>query len=51
MSYSIVIGRSLAYCAHPWASWRRLPATGRAMLVAAYAGAGYVTVLAALLMK
>src|SRR5439155_11286007 len=41
----IVIGRALACCVYPSASWRRLPPTGRVLLVAAYVGAGYVTVL------
>ena len=45
----VVIGRSLACCLHPWAAWRRLPASGRAWLVAAYVSASYVTVLAVLL--
>jgi hypothetical protein len=30
---------------YPFASWRRLPASGRVALVAAYVSAGYVTVL------
>jgi hypothetical protein len=30
---------------HPGASWRRLPASGRVLLVAAYVSASYVTVL------
>ena len=45
MPLDIVIGRALACCVYPSASWRRLPATGRVLLVAAYVGAGYVTVL------
>jgi hypothetical protein len=46
----IAIGRLLACCAHPVASWRRLPAYGRVVLVAAYVSASYVTVMAALLL-
>jgi hypothetical protein len=45
----IVLGRALACCAHPWASWRLLPARGRLWLVAAYVSASYVTVLSLLL--
>jgi hypothetical protein len=45
----VVLGRALACCAHPWASWRILPARGRLMLVAAYVSASYVTVLSLLL--
>jgi hypothetical protein len=46
----VVIGRAVAYCAYPSASWRRLPASGRVMLVAAYVSASYVTVLTLLFM-
>jgi hypothetical protein len=46
---SVAIGRSVAFCVHPGASWRCLPASGRVWLVAAYVSAGYVTVLIALL--
>jgi hypothetical protein len=45
MPLSVVIGRALACCAHPRASWRCLPASGRVLLVAAYVSASYVTVL------
>ena len=44
-----VIGRLLAYGLHPCAAWRRLPASGRAWLVAAYVSASYVAVLVFLL--
>jgi hypothetical protein len=43
------IGRAAAHCVHPYASWRKLSASGRAGLVAAYVGAGYVAVLSLLL--
>jgi hypothetical protein len=43
------VGRALACCVHPYASWRRLPASGRACLVAAYAGIGYITTIGVLL--
>jgi len=44
----VVIGRTLACCAHPVLSWRRLPAHGRVVLVAAYVSASYAIVLMAL---
>jgi hypothetical protein len=47
--FDVVIGRALACCVHPWASWRILPARGRLMLVAAYVSASYVAVLTLLL--
>jgi hypothetical protein len=46
----VVIGRVLAWCVHPYASWRCLPASGRVVLVAAYVSVSYVTVLTLLLM-
>ena len=49
MPLDVVIGRALAYCVHPSASWRRLPASGRVLLVAAYVSASYVTVVTLLL--
>jgi hypothetical protein len=45
----VAIGRSLAMCLHPSAAWRVLPPVHRLLLVAAYFGAGYVSVLVALL--
>lgn len=45
----MLIGRGLAFCAHPSAAWRRLRPGGRVLLVAAYAAGSYVTVLAALM--
>jgi hypothetical protein len=45
------LGRFLAYCAHPAAAWRRVSTRGRAAILAAYAGAGYVVTLVALLAR
>jgi hypothetical protein len=45
----LLIGRALAWCVHPTAAWQRLPARGRVLLVAAYVGASYTTVLTLLL--
>ena len=51
MSADIVIGRTLACCAHPAAAWRRLPASGRALIVGTYFAFSYLTVLAVLLTR
>jgi hypothetical protein len=51
VSLEIAIGRALAWCAHPCASWGRLPASGRVLLVAAYVSASYATVLGLLLVS
>ena len=45
----MVLGRLLAYCAHPALAWRRVSKRDRALIVATYAGSGYVATLAALL--
>jgi hypothetical protein len=50
MSLELFIGRGLAFCVHPMAAWRVLSSPGRAAVVAAYAGAAYVTVLSVLLL-
>jgi hypothetical protein len=50
VNVEIVIGRGLAYCAHPAAAWRRLRPAGRALLVGAYAAGSYVTVLTVLML-
>lgn len=49
MSAEILIGRWLAFCAHPCAAWPRLTTRGRTLLVAAYVGLGYAGALAALI--
>ena len=51
MKVEILIGRTLACCVHPAAAWRVVSARGRAAIVSAYAAAGYVAVLAALLLR
>jgi hypothetical protein len=48
MPLPVIIGRSLACGLHPMAAWRRLPASGRVMLIAGYVSASYVAVLALL---
>jgi hypothetical protein len=49
VTFDVLLGRSAAFCLHPFLAWRRLPATGRVLLVGAYFGGSYVAVLAALL--
>jgi hypothetical protein len=44
----VVIGRTLACCAHPAAAWRRLTFSGRALVVGTYFAASYLGVLLAL---
>jgi hypothetical protein len=49
VTIDVLLGRTLACCAHPYAAWRGMSASGRFVLIAAYAGASYVAVLALLL--
>jgi hypothetical protein len=51
MTADVVIGRMLACCVHPTAAWRRLPASGRAMVIVTYFAASYVGVLTVLFAK
>ena len=44
----ILIGRSLAYCAHPVAAWHRSSTARRWFLVTSYFVGGYVSVFSAL---
>ncbi len=48
MSADVVIGRTLACCVHPAAAWRRLSASGRALIIVAYFAVSYLGVLAVL---
>jgi hypothetical protein len=50
MSAEILIGRGLACCLNPRAAWRVLPRAGRAMVVVAYAGAGFVATITVLVL-
>jgi hypothetical protein len=49
MSPEIVVGRWLAFCAHPTAAWRILPPSGRCLLAASYAAASFMVSLTVLL--
>jgi hypothetical protein len=46
----VLIGRSLAFCIHPVAAWRRLRTGGRLLLMAAYVVTSYVIALTILFM-
>lgn len=47
---AVLVGRSAALCAHPYAAWRLHPGATRVLLVSAYATAAYIVVLSALMM-
>ncbi|HMF59530.1 MAG TPA: hypothetical protein VK595_04130 [Vicinamibacterales bacterium] len=49
MAAELVLARLAACCAHPAAAWDRLAPSGRMVLVAAYVGVSYLTVLTVLL--
>ena len=51
MNADVVIGRTLACCFHPAAAWRRMPASGRVLVVGTYFAAGYLGVLTVLLAR
>jgi hypothetical protein len=42
---AILLGRTLAFCAHPLAAWQLLPLSWRVVILAAYAAVGFATVL------
>jgi hypothetical protein len=46
----VLIGRSIALCAHPIAAWRVSSTRGRLLVIAGYAAAGYMGVFAALVL-
>lgn len=50
-SLDVLIGRSLAMCAHPYAAWRTRSTAGRLFVVLAYSAASYGVVLGALLVS
>jgi len=45
---SSLIGRSLAMCAHPYATWRSQPLRCRAFVLLAYLAASYIVSLGAM---
>jgi hypothetical protein len=50
MPLPVLVGRGLAFAAHPAAAWTRVSRGGRAAIVASYALAAYAIVLTALLL-
>jgi hypothetical protein len=49
MSVEVALGRWMACAVHPEAAWRKSRARERALLVATYAGAGYLATLIVLI--
>ena len=49
MSFEIALGRWLAWVVHPESAWRQLHGRGRAVIVASYAGVGYLATLLVLI--
>jgi len=49
VAVELVLGRLAACCVRPAAAWHRMPLSGRTVVVAAYVGASYLTVLTLLL--
>ena len=50
MAPELVLGRWLAFCVHPTASWRLLPVTGRCLMALSYAAVGYASAFIALVL-
>jgi hypothetical protein len=48
-SVAAFVGRSAAACVYPYAAWRVKPRSVRIVILSAYAAAGYVLALGALL--
>lgn len=45
---AVVVGRTVAVCAHPVAAWQVLPASWRILMFTVYTVASYLTVLSVL---
>ena len=50
MAPELVLGRWLAFCAHPVAAWRLLPVSGKCLIAVSYAAAGYAAALLGLVL-
>ena len=50
MAPELVLGRWLAFCAHPIAAWRLLPLTGRCLIALSYAAVGYAAAFGVLVL-
>ena len=44
----VLVGRSLAMCAHPYAAWRAYSTAGRLLVLFSYLAASYAVILAVL---
>ena len=51
MPVEILVGRTLAMCAHPYAAWRAHSVRGRLVVLATYVAASYALMLAILLLS
>jgi len=49
--FEVLIGRSLAMCAHPYAAWRTHSTAGRLFILFTYAAASYAVMLGVLLIS
>ena len=49
VAWEAVVGRGLAMCVHPYATWRTRSARARTAVLLAYVAAGYMLVLTLLL--
>ena len=49
--FEVLIGRSLALCAHPYAAWRTHSTAGRLFILFTYAAASYAVMLGVLLIS
>jgi hypothetical protein len=49
IDFALVVGRSLAFCAHPLTAWKVTSTTGRTLLVIAYFVAAFISTLGTLL--
>ena len=47
----VLLGRSLAMCAHPYAAWRTHSTAGRLFILLTYAAASYAVMLGVLLLS
>ena len=49
MPVEVLVGRTLAMCAHPYAAWRAQSLRGRLLVLFTYVAASYAVMLAILL--
>jgi hypothetical protein len=51
MPIEVLVGRTLAMCAHPYAAWRAHSLRGRLLVLFSYVAASYAVMLAILLLS